>query len=90
MSFKKEFLDELLKGKKTQDDLFGEKGLFKELQKALIQRILEAEMSHHLGYEKYEQSKSEGNYRNGSTPKKLLTDSGEVGVEIPRDRNGNF
>lgn len=90
MSFKKEFLDELLKGKKTQDDLFGEKGLFKELQKALVQRVLEAEMSHHLGYEKYEQSKGEGNYRNGSTPKKLLTDRGEVEVEIPRDRHGNF
>jgi putative transposase len=90
MSFKKEFLDELLKGKKTQDDLFGEKGLFKELQKALVQRVLEAEMSHHLGYEKHEQSKSSGNYRNGTTPKKLLTERGEVEVEIPRDRNGDF
>jgi putative transposase len=90
MSFKKEFLDELLKGKKTQDDLFGEKGLFKELQKALVQRVLEAEMSHHLGYEKHEQSKSSGNYRNGTTSKKLLTERGEVEVEIPRDRNGDF
>lgn len=90
MSFKKEFLDELLKNGTTQDDLFGEKGVFKQLQKALVQRVLEAEMSHHLGYEKHEQSKSSGNYRNGTTPKKLLTDRGEVEVEIPRDRNGNF
>lgn len=90
MSFKKEFLDELLKGKKTQEDLFGEKGLFKDLQRALVQRVLEAEMSHHLGYEKHEQSKSTGNYRNGTTSKKLLTERGEVEIEIPRDRNGDF
>ena len=90
MSFKKEFLDELLKNGTTQDDLFGEKGLFKQLQKALVQRVLEAEMSHHLGYEKHEQSKSSGNYRNGTTSKKLLTDRGELEVEVPRDRNSNF
>jgi putative transposase len=90
MSFKKEFLDELLKGKSTQEDIFGEKGLFKELQRALVQRVLEAEMSHHLGYERHEQSKSAGNYRNGKTSKKLLTDSGELEIEVPRDRNGSF
>jgi putative transposase len=90
MSFKKELLDELLKDGTTQDDLFGEKGLFKQLQKALVQRVLEAEMSHHLGYEKHEQSKSSGNYRNGTTPKRLLTDRGELEVAIPRDRDSNF
>jgi len=90
MSFKKELLDELLKNGTTQEDLFGEKGIFKQLQRALVQRTLEAEMSHHLGYEKHEQSKSKGNYRNGTTSKKLLTDQGELEVEIPRDRNSNF
>lgn len=90
MSFKKELLDKLLEGKKTQADLFGEKGLFKDLQRALMQRMLEAEMSHHLGYEKHEQSKNNGNYRNGTTSKKVLTETGEIDVEIPRDRQGNF
>ena len=90
MSFKKELLDELLKNSKTQDDLFGEDGVFKQLKKALVQRALEAEMSHHLGYEKNEQSKSAGNYRNGSSSKKLLTDQGDLEVNIPRDRHGNF
>jgi putative transposase len=90
MSFKKELLDELLKNSKTQDDLFGEDGVFKQLKKALVQRALEAEMSHHLGYEKNEQSKSAGNYRNGTSSKKLLTDQGDLEVNIPRDRHGNF
>jgi len=90
MSFKKELLDELLKNSKTQDDLFGEDGVFKQLKKALVQRALEAEMSHHLGYEKNEQSKSTGNYRNGTSSKKLLTDQGDLEVNIPRDRHGNF
>lgn len=90
MSFKKELLDELLKNYKKPEDLFGEDGTFKQLKKALVERMLEAEMSHHLGYEKHEQSKSTGNYRNGKTTKRLLMNEGELEVEIPRDRIGNF
>jgi putative transposase len=64
MSFNKELLDELLKKYKNPEDPFGEKGLFKELKRALVERMLEAEMTHHLGYEKHEQAKSTCNYRN--------------------------
>ena len=70
MSFKKEVLDELLKGYKNPEDMTGENGIFKQLKKALIERVLEAEMSNHLGYEKSQQLKSSGNYRNGKTTKK--------------------
>lgn len=90
MSFKKELLDELLKNYKKPEDLFGEEGTFKQLKKALVERMLEAELSHHLGYEKHEQSKSSGNYRNGKTTKRLLMNEGELEIEVPRDRMSNF
>jgi putative transposase len=90
MSINKELLDNLLKNAKTSDDLFGEKGVFKKLQKALVERMLEAEMSHHLGYEKYGEAKDAENYRNGKTSKKLITESGDLEVQIPRDRTGSF
>lgn len=90
MSFKKELLDELLKGYKKPEDMTGENGIFKQLKKALIERVLEAEMSAHLGYEKSEQFKSSGNYRNGKTAKKVMLDEGEVELAVPRDRTGDF
>ena len=90
MPFKKEMLDDLLKNYKNPEDLFGENGTFKQLKKALVERMLEAEMSHHLGYEKHEQLKSTGNYRNGKTTKRLLINDGELEVAIPRDRVGDF
>lgn len=90
MSFKKETLDELLKNYKNPEDLFGENGTFKLLKKALVERMLEAEMSHHLGYEKNEQLKSNGNYRNGKTTKRILMNDGEVEIAVPRDRTGDF
>lgn len=83
-------LDDLLKNYKKPEDLFGENGTFKQLKKALVERMLEAEISHHLGYEKHEQLKSTGNYRNGKTTKRLLVNDGELEVAIPRDRSGDF
>jgi len=90
MPFKKDLLDELIKNCKTTDDIFGTEGIVKQLQKALVERMLEAEMKHHLGYEKHEQLKSSGNYRNGSSSKKITTGAGSIDVEIPRDRLGSF
>jgi putative transposase len=91
MSFKKEFLDDLLKNYKKPDDLMGENGLVKQLTKALIERVLEGEMTHHLGYEKHsKEGYNNGNARNGKTPKTLLTQEGELEVNIPRDRQSMF
>lgn len=84
--FKPELLDELLKGQDPKTVL-SSSGLFGELKKALAERILNAEMDHHLGQPAEEIS---GNHRNGSSSKTVLTGSEEVNVEIPRDRQGHF
>ena len=69
--------------------LFDQDGLLKKLTKSLVERALNAELSAHLGYDKYERTKST-NARNGSSKKHLLTDSGTIELEIPRDRDGDF
>jgi putative transposase len=84
--FKAELLDELLKGQDPKTVL-SSGGLFGELKKALAERILNAEMDHHLGQAAEEAS---GNHRNGSSSKTVLTGSEELDVEIPRDRQGHF
>ncbi len=76
---------------KTADDLVGKNGLVKNLIRGLSDQILEAEMTQHLGYEKHSaDGDNSGNSRNGSTPKTVKTDFGEIQVKIPRDRNGEF
>ena len=57
----------------------------------VIQTMLEAEMTEHLGHNKYEYSQdNKENYRNGSSKKKVKSNLGELELEIPRDRNGEF
>ena len=83
-------LDELLKGK-TPNEILGKGGLLSELKKRLIERALQAELTHHLGYEKSApDGRGSGNSRNGFSRKKLLAETGEVNIEVPRDRNGEF
>jgi len=79
-------LDELLKGQDPKTVL-SSSGLFGELKKALAERILNAEMDHHLSQSTEEAS---GNHRNGNSSKTVLTDSEEVELTIPRDRQGHF
>jgi putative transposase len=84
-------LDELLKDCKTPDDLMGQKGILKQLSKALIERSLSAELTHHLGYEKHALAgKKSGNSRNGKSSKTIKSDFGDFPIEVPRDRNGDF
>ena len=91
MEIRKELLDELIKDYKKPEDLIGETGLLKQLTKALVERALAAELTHHLGYEKYDPAGyNSGNSRNGATPKTVKGDFGEIVVETPRDRNGSF
>ncbi len=49
---KPELLDALLTGVSSPDDLMGDAGLFRQLKKALMERALGGELTHHLGYEK--------------------------------------
>ena len=91
MEIKREVLDELLKGIKTQDDLAGPNGLLKSISKALLERMLEGELTHHLGYEKSDPAGyGSGNSRNGKTRKTLKSEQGELEVAVPRDRQGTF
>src|SRR3954454_21115352 len=61
MRIKQEVIDELLKDYKKPEDVLGENGLLKRLTKALLERALNAEMTHHLGYEKHEPGPKRGN-----------------------------
>jgi putative transposase len=89
MAIRKELIDELLA---TSDGpLIGRDGLSKELMKALVERMLGGELTHHLGYEKHEVAGyKSGNSRNGKSLKTLKSEAGEVTIEVPRDRNGTF
>jgi transposase-like protein len=81
-------LDELLVGK-SAEEITGPNGVLKQLSKALIERAMGAELTHHLGYEKHApEGRGSGNNRNGSSRKKVQGDFGAVEIEIPRDRNG--
>ena len=63
----------------------------RRFKKALIERALGAELTHHLGYPAGTAKPDEaGNKRNGSTPKSVLTDDGTVDIDVPRDREGSF
>jgi putative transposase len=84
-------LDELLKGYKKPEDLWGEKGIFGQIQKAMMERILEDEMKFHLGYDKHSpDGNNTGNSRNGKSKKKIITENDSLDINIPRDRNSEF
>ena len=89
--FSPELLDQLLGGGLTPADLTGEDGLFRRLKKALLERALGAELTHHLGYEKGDPAgRGSGNSRNGTSGKTILTEDGAIGIDVPRDRAGTF
>lgn len=91
MAIKKELLDELLKNYEKPEDLLGEGGLLKELKKALIERALEGELTHHLGYPKHDPAgRGLGNSRNGKGKKNVKTEEGNIDIGVPRDRNASF
>ena len=90
-TIKREWLDELLRDCHKPEDLLGEQGLLKRLTKALLERVLDTELTQHLGYEKHDPAGyGSGNSRNGWSEKTLKGKNGEVTIEIPRDRKGSF
>ena len=91
MTISNELLDELLKGCKRPEDLLGEAWLMKELKVRLMERMLGAELTAHLGYEAgAEPSPAQTNRRNGVTTKRVKSSDGEVPLSVPRDRDGSF
>jgi putative transposase len=86
--FSDEAIDELLKQGQTAQDI---NGLLKQFTKAVLERAMQGELTHHLGYAKHDPAgDNSGNSRNGVTRKTLKGDFGEVELETPRDRNGEF
>ncbi|BDZ53064.1 IS256 family transposase [Agromyces marinus] len=72
-------------------ELTGPNGLLTGLTRQVLQSALEAELADHLGYDRYAvDGRGSGNSRNGSSPKTVRTEIGEVTVQVPRDRGGTF
>ena len=81
-------IDQIASQVKTQDDLAD---LSRQLLKAAVERVMAAELEAHLGYSKHApEGKNSGNSRNGHSKKTLKGDFGEVEINRPRDRNGEF
>jgi hypothetical protein len=76
-------VDQLLAGADTAT-IFDPNGLLDGLKKALAERVLNAEMDHHLAGEE------PGNRRNGYGKKTVVTDTGQIELEVPRDRQARF
>jgi putative transposase len=86
-----ELIDQLMAGARTGEEIAGQGGLLAQLTKRMVERAMEVELTDHLGYEPHaEPPGGAGNTRNGSTPKRLITDQGEVQISTPRDRDGSF
>ena len=88
---RQELLEELLADYQSPTDLTGPDGLIQQLIGRLVETAAGAELSEHLGYERGDPvGRGSGNSRNGTTPKTLRSEHGEIPVAIPRDRNGTF
>ncbi|TQC43115.1 IS256 family transposase, partial [Rhodococcus sp. WS4] len=87
-----EFLDTLMaRAGERGVALTGEGGFLPELVKAVLERGLDAELTSHLGYQRGERSSGEaGNARNGTSPKTVATEVGDVPLDVPRDRASTF
>lgn len=86
-----DLIDQLLKDYQSPEDVLGENGLLKHLTKAVLERAMQAELTHHLGYEKHSlKGKNSGNSRNGKSKKTLKGDFGTLPIDVPRDRNASF
>ena len=84
----KELIDQFVKGPMSAEAVNAASMAFK---KALIERALGAELSHHLGYAPGEAKPGEmPNHRNGASGKTVLTEDGPLRIEVPRDRTGTF
>jgi putative transposase len=56
-----------------------------------MERMLQGEMTHHLGYDKHAiEGHPTGNSRNGKSKKTVKTGNGAIEIEVPRDRNSEF
>ena len=81
-------LDQLVTGPMTPGAI---EDVMRGFKKALIERALGAEMSHHLGYSPGAARPSDvTNHRNGHSGKTVLTGDAALRIDVPRDREGSF
>jgi putative transposase len=72
-------------------ELTGDDGLLTAMVGQVLQTGLGVELADHLGYEPYDPAgRGSGNSRNGTTPKTVTTEIGDVELRVPRDRSGTF
>ena len=84
----KEIIDHMVSGPMDGEAINAAAMAFK---KALIERVLGAELSHHLGYPPGADKPGDlDNHRNGTTSKTVLTEDGPLRIDVPRDRQGRF
>ncbi|MGC5078508.1 IS256 family transposase [Agrococcus sp. DT81.2] len=84
-------LDEIFAKIDAGEPLTGEGGLIGGMLKAALERGLDAELTEHVGYERGDPEASLfENSRNGTTPKTVATEIGDIDLAVPRDRNGTF
>jgi putative transposase len=92
---KDDLIEQLLKdvdfSKLTTEQITGESGLLKQLTKRIVEKAMNTEMKYHLGYEANNPAgNNTGNSRNGTSKKTILTEIGDIGITIPRDRNAEY
>jgi putative transposase len=88
----REWAEELVARARAEGvELTGDEGLLTAMVRQVLQTGLEVELADHLGYEPHDPAgRGSGNSRNGSYPKTVTTDIGEVDLRMPRDRNSSF
>jgi len=87
-SIPKELIDHFVTGPMSAEAI---QDISFAFRKALIERALGGELTHHLGYPPGADKPDDAfNHRNGSTAKTVLTDTGPLRIEVPRDRQGSF
>jgi transposase-like protein len=83
-----DLLDQFVSGPMTAESV---DAVMRKFKKAILERALGAEMTHHLGYEPgADKPAGSSNHRNGSSGKTVLTDDGPLRIDVPRDRHGAF
>ena len=84
-------LDEIFAKIDAGEPLTGEQGLLGGMLKAALERGLDTELTEHVGYDRGDpEALLYPNSRNGTTPKTVATEIGDIELAVPRDRNGTF
>jgi putative transposase len=86
-----QLVDEAMKGRRGSLDEASATDLMRQMVKRMYERALRGELTHQLGYEKHDVAgHGSGNSRNGTSAKTIQGDLGQIVIDVPRDRNGEF